>query len=256
MKKETIKTMDARRLCGRWMAAIAFSLLYFTGMEAQNMSDSIAVDSIRREMGIGQKTIDKGTKAVAELPLMLNDTTVAGKKRKVKRDWTTWSPDPQKALWMALVIPGGGQIYNRKYWKLPLVYGGFMGCLYSMSWNNMMYKDYSQAYLDIMDADPNTQSYNRFLHFGMTINSSNEERYKKIFKSRKDKYRRWRDMSFFCLIGVYALSVIDAYVDAELSQFDISDDLSLRVEPTVINNGNANNILDGASIGVNRGLRF
>ena len=107
-----------------------------------------------------------------------------------------------------------------------------------------------------MDADPNTQSYNRFLHFGMTINSSNEERYKKIFKSRKDKYRRWRDMSFFCLIGVYALSVIDAYVDAELSQFDISDDLSLRVEPTVINNGNANNILDGASIGVNLGLRF
>ena len=225
MKKETIKTMDARRLCGRWMAAIAFSLLYFTGMEAQNMSDSIAVDSIRREMGIGQKTIDKGTQAVAELPLMLNDTTVAGKKRKVKRDWTT-------------------------------VYGGFMGCLYAMSWNNMMYKDYSQAYLDIMDADPNTQSYNRFLHFGMTINSSNEERYKKIFKSRKDKYRRWRDMSFFCLIGVYALSVIDAYVDAELSQFDISDDLSLRVEPTVINNGNANNILDGASIGVNLGLRF
>ena len=63
-------------------------------------------------------------------------------------------------------------------------------------------------------------------------------------------------MSFFCLIGVYALSVIDAYVDAELSQFDISDDLSLRVEPTVINNGNANNILDGASIGVNLGLRF
>ena len=63
-------------------------------------------------------------------------------------------------------------------------------------------------------------------------------------------------MSFFCLIGVYALSVIDAYVDAELSQFDISDDLSLRVEPTVISNGNANNILDGASIGVNLGLRF
>ena len=163
MKKETIKTMDARRLCGRWMAAIAFSLLYFTGMEAQNMSDSIAVDSIRREMGIGQKTIDKGTKAVAELPLMLNDTTVAGKKRKVKRDWTTWSPDPQKALWMALVIPGGGQIYNRKYWKLPLVYGGFMGCLYAMSWNNMMYKDYSQAYLDIMDSDPNTKSYEKIL---------------------------------------------------------------------------------------------
>ena len=157
---------------------------------------------------------------------------------------------------MALVIPGGGQIYNRKYWKLPIIYGGFMGCLYAMSWNNTMYKDYSQAYLDIMDSDPNTQSYNRFLHFGATIDSSNEERYKKIFKSRKDKYRRWRDMSFFCLIGVYALSVIDAYVDAELSQFDISNDLSLKVEPAIINNGSSNNILNGSSIGVNLGLKF
>ena len=120
----------------------------------------------------------------------------------------------------------------------------------------MMYKDYSQAYLDIMDSDPTTQSYNRFLHFGMTITSANEERYKKIFKTRKDKYRRWRDMSFFCLIGVYALSVIDAYVDAELSQFDISDDLSLSVEPAVISNGKSNNPIDGSSIGVNVGLRF
>ena len=191
---------------------------------------------------------------IAELPLLVNDTVL--KVKKPKRDWSTWSPDPQRALWLALVIPGGGQIYNRKYWKLPLVYGGFMGCLYAMSWNNMMYKDYSQAYLDIMDSDPTTQSYNRFLHFGMTIDSSNEERYKKIFKSRKDKYRRWRDMSFFCLIGVYALSVIDAYVDAELSQFDISDDLSLKVEPAVISNGSSNNLLEGSSIGVNVGLRF
>ena len=63
-------------------------------------------------------------------------------------------------------------------------------------------------------------------------------------------------MSFFCLIGVYALSVIDAYVDAELSQFDISDDLSLKVEPTLMNNGNSGNILEGSSIGVNVGLRF
>ena len=107
-----------------------------------------------------------------------------------------------------------------------------------------------------MDSDPNTQSYNRFLHFGATIDSSNEERYKKIFKSRKDKYRRWRDMSFFCLIGVYALSVIDAYVDAELSQFDISNDLSLKVEPAILNNGSSNNILNGSSIGVNLGLKF
>lgn len=178
-----------------------------------------------------------------------------GTKRQ-KRDWATWHPDPQRALWLALVIPGGGQIYNRKYWKLPIFYGGFMGCLYAMSWNNMMYKDYSQAYLDIMDSDPTTQSYNKFLHLGKQIDSSNEDRYKQIFKKRKDRFRRWRDLSFFCLVGVYALSVVDAYVDAELSEFDISKDLSLKVEPAVINNSVGGNSLETASIGVHCRLSF
>ena len=193
--------------------------------------------------------------------VLTEDTTsvVINKKRakeKVKRDWNTWKPDPQRALWLALVIPGAGQIYNRKYWKLPIIYGGFMGCIYALSWNNMMYKDYSQAYLDIMDNDPNTASYNKFLHLGRTITKDNEARYKQLFKSRKDKYRRWRDMSFFVMLGVYAISVIDAYVDAELSVFDISKDLSLKVEPTIIPNRMGGNPLQAQSIGVNCSLNF
>lgn len=177
--------------------------------------------------------------------------------KKFKRDWDTWRPNPQRALWLALVIPGGGQIYNRKYWKLPIVYGGFVGCIYAMTWNNMMYRDYSQAYLDIMDDDPNTASYNKFLHLGRQINASNEERYKQVFKSRKDKYRRWRDLSFFCMVGIYAVSVIDAYVDAELSSFDISKDLSLKVRPTVMGNSSINtNPLYAASLGVNCSFNF
>ena len=115
---------------------------------------------------------------------------------KVAKDWSTWKPNPKRALWLALVIPGGGQIYNRKYWKLPLVYGGFVGCLYAMNWNNSQYKDYSQAFLDLSDNDPNTASYNKFLHLGVQITPDNEERYKDIFKKRRDKYRRWRDLSF------------------------------------------------------------
>ena len=62
-----------------------------------------------------------------------------------------WIPNPSKATWLAVVFPGGGQIYNRKFWKLPIIYGGFAGCAYALSWNGKMYKDYSQAYLDIMD---------------------------------------------------------------------------------------------------------
>ena len=189
-------------------------------------------------------------------PLTTNDQPLSTPNKKTRRDWTTWTPDPKRAMWLALVIPGGGQIYNRKYWKLPLVYGGFMGCIYALTWNNMMYKDYSQAYLDIMDDDPGTASYNKFLHLGRKIDDSNEERYKTIFKSRKDKYRRWRDMSLFVMIGIYALSVIDAYVDAELSVFDISKDLSLKVQPTVIGNPMIENPVYASSLGLNCSLNF
>lgn len=104
---------------------------------------------------------------------------------KVKRDWSTWRPNPKRAMWLAIVLPGAGQIYNRKYWKLPIVYGGFVGCIYAMRWNNQMYTDYSQAYLDLMDDDPNTQSYNQFLHLGAKIDESNIQRYQTLFKSAK-----------------------------------------------------------------------
>ena len=186
------------------------------------------------------------------------DSLKATDSLRVHRDWNTWRPNPKRALWLALVIPGGGQIYNRKYWKLPIIYGGFMGCIYAMSWNNTMYKDYSQAYLDLVDNDPSTESYKTFLHIGSAAikTDADKRRYEDLFKKRRDKYRRWRDLSFFVMLGVYALSVVDAYVDAELSVFDISKDLSLRVEPTIINNGSSRNMLDNSSVGLQCSLNF
>lgn len=196
----------------------------------------------------------------ANKPLLSRNDSLQLRKDSIKiakkRDWATWRPNPKRAMWLALVLPGAGQIYNRKYWKLPIVYGGFVGCAYALRWNNQMYRDYSQAYLDLMDDDPNTQSYNQFLHLGAQIDDSNKARYQKLFKSRKDTYRRWRDLSVFCLIGVYALSVIDAYVDASLSEFDISKDLSLRVEPTIISNNRERNPLKSNSLGINCSLNF
>ena len=188
-----------------------------------------------------------------ELSVMVDSAKIPIKPAK---DMNLWRPDPKRALWLALVIPGGGQIYNRKYWKLPLVYGGFIGCLYAMNWNNTMYKDYSQAYLDLMDNDPGTQSYNSFLHLGTQITDSNKDRFTELFKKRKDRYRRWRDMSFFVLVGVYALSVVDAYVDAELSVFDISKDLSLKIEPTILDNHSSRNPLDASAVGLQCSLSF
>ena len=220
------------------------ALLWLGTTQAMAQKDSLAVESLSLEDSI---TIDSASLSKALAPKAL----------RKKRNWATWRPDTKRAMWLALVLPGAGQIYNRKYWKLPIIYGGFVGCAYAMSWNNQMYHDYSQAYLDIMDDDPNTQSYNQLLHLGAQIDASNIERYKEIFRKRKDRYRRWRDMSMFVMIGVYAFSVIDAYVDASLSEFDISDDLSLRVEPTVINNNQrTRNPLRSSTLGLQCSLTF
>ena len=162
----------------------------------------------------------------------LNDS-VSRKVGKPKLPRQRFVPNPKRALWLSLVLPGAGQIYNRKYWKLPFIYGGFLGCTYALMWNQQMYRDYSQAYLDIMDDDPRTCSYLEMLPPRYDI-TGREEQFKKLFKRKKDFYRRYRDLSAFCFVGVYLLSVVDAYVDAQLSEFDISPDLSMSVRPAVI----------------------
>ena len=200
---------------------------------AQGMTTLAQTDSTR----IVEVNMDEMRDDIIMAESILDDTLdISLFPAKQKRDWSTWRPSAKRAMWLALVVPGAGQIYNRKYWKLPIVYGGFVGCAYAMRWNNQMYHDYAQAYMDLMDNDPSTESYNQFMHLGAKINSSNLKRYQDLFKKRKDRFRRWRDMSFFVMVGVYALSVIDAYVDASLSEFDISNDLSLHVAPAVINN--------------------
>ena len=211
-------------------------LLSFPALAQSERKDSI----VSAATEIADTTSDNiGADIVQQADSALNAEKPLKKlKIKQKRDWATWKPDPKRALWLALVLPGAGQIYNRKYWKLPIIYGGFIGCAYAMRWNNQMYIDYSQAYLDIMDDDPNTASYTQFLHLGNQINSSN---------------------SFFVMLGVYALSVIDAYVDASLSTFDISDDLSLHVQPAIINNKmtvSPNSPLSNNAIGIRSSLNF
>ena len=215
-------------------------MLLMTAMVSAQTTDSVAV-------AIDTVAVDIDSVALGK---------ILAQKVKPKKDWNKWRPNPKRAMWLAIVLPGAGQIYNRKYWKLPIVYGGFIGCLYAATWNNQMYHDYEQAYMDIMDDNPQTQSYNQFLHLGKTVDETNIEDYKSLFKRRKDYYRRYRDLSIFIMIGVYALSIIDAYVDASLSEFDISDDLSFRIQPAVIKNGASRNPFENAAMGVNCALTF
>lgn len=143
-------------------------------------------------------------------------------------------PDPTRAVWLSALCPGLGQLYNRRYWKLPIVVGGFMGLTYGMTWNNNMLTDYTQAYRDLMDNDPNTKSYMDFYPPGTDESQLNKSWLEKTFQSRKNFFRRNRDLCIISMGLVYLVAMADAYVDASLSHFDISPDLSVDVAPAVI----------------------
>ena len=213
-------------------------------LQAVAPADSIATaDSIAAE---NKKKLLEMTSAP-----VLKESEVPADSLKKEIDQKIWVPNPTKATWLALVIPGGGQIYNRKYWKLPIFYGGFAGCAYALTWNSKMYKDYSTAYKDAMNGNMQSSSITDLLPPGYKIS---ETQLKELLRKRKDTNRRYRDLSIFAFIGVYLLSVIDAYVDAELSNFDITPDLSMKVEPAVIDNRINNS--SNRSVGLQCSFRF
>ena len=145
-----------------------------------------------------------------------------------------FNPDPTRAVWMSALFPGLDQVYNRRYWKLPIIVGGFMALGYGASWNNGQYQDYSTAYRDLLDNDPSSNSYMNFFPPTTTEDSLDKTWLTSVMKSRKDFYRRNRDLCIICMVGVYLLCMVDAYVDAALAHFDISPDLSMDVAPAVI----------------------
>lgn len=145
-----------------------------------------------------------------------------------------FNPIPQRAVWLSALCPGLGQIYNRRYWKLPIVVGAFMGLGYATNWNNNQYQDYMQGYRDLLDSDPSTNSYMNFFPPTTTEDSLDKTWLQNVMKSRKDYYRRNRDLCVICLVAVYLVCMIDAYVDASMAHFDISPNLSLDVAPTMM----------------------
>ncbi len=186
---------------------------------------------------LGQvRDIPTDTVPVANIALAADTTKVAGEPEWEPREYE-FNPDPTRAVWMSALFPGLGQIYNRRYWKLPIIVGGYLGLGYATNWNNNMLRDYTRAYADIMDNDPSTNSYMDF--FPTTTNEADLDKtwLTNTLRSRKNFYRRNRDLCIICMVGVYLVAMLDAYVDASLSHFDISTDLSLDVAPAVIQDG-------------------
>ena len=144
-----------------------------------------------------------------------------------------------RAVWLGAIVPGLGQIYNRSYWKIPIVYGGFMGCVYAITWTSNQYTGYKNAYRDIyfdikngtVTDDPN-KSYNAILPEGYNIDRmGGASAYQNRLKEWQNTSHRNRDLAIAVTAIVYALTLVDAYVDAQLFDFDISTDLSLNVQP-------------------------
>lgn len=124
---------------------------------------------------------------------------------------------PRKATIMSAVVPGLGQIYNKKYWKVPIIYGGFAVAGYFLNDNLKNIDKYKDAYIAETDGNPNTQNNTGY----------NTRQLDQLI----NQYKQWRDLSYIAFAAIYALNIIDANVDAHLFYFDVSEDISLNIVP-------------------------
>jgi hypothetical protein len=158
-----------------------------------------------------------------------------------------YSHSPRTASFYSTILPGLGQAYNKKYWKIPIVYAGMITLAYFVNYNNNYYTKFKKAYIYKVDGDPNTNA--DFDYFGVNTSTISVEN-ANILIDRMDFHRRFRDMSAIGLAGFYLLNIIDATVDAYLFDYDVDQNLSLNIRPAVLNSPYSVNF------GVTCSLRF
>ncbi len=142
---------------------------------------------------------------------------------------------PKKAAIYSAILPGWGQAYNKKYWKIPLIYVGFGTIGYFIGWNNKNYKVLKLAYSDLTDDDDSTNSYldlDAAKYYNLD-NPDERNKFKNGLNKQQNYYRRNRDLLIISIVGFYGLNIIDASVDAHLFDFDISEDLSFNWQPSM-----------------------
>ena len=159
---------------------------------------------------------------------------------------------PKKATLYSTFLPGLGQAYNKKYWKIPLIYAGFGTIGYFIHWNNDNYKIMRQAYSDLTDGNDETRSYEDLeaAQYYDLDNPTDFNNFKTGLDKQRSYYRRNRDLLIISIIGFYGLNIIDASVDAHLFNFDISDDLTFQWVPGPVY------CLDQRLVGIHCRIRF
>lgn len=137
--------------------------------------------------------------------------------KKIKTDYASLPKNPKKATILSAILPGAGQVYNNKAWKVPILYAGFMTDIYFIGYNNKRYQTFRSALFAFDEGDRSQfPSLNR-----------------QSLVRNVDFWRESRDLTILLLAAIYALNLIDANVDAHLSGFDISDDIAMKIEPNM-----------------------
>jgi hypothetical protein len=170
--------------------------------------------------------------------------TISLVKPDLKTSGTKFKADPLRASMLAVAFPGLGQIYNRKYWKIPLVYAGFGTLFYTVAFNSKNYNLYIKAYQDFTDNIKETNSYLKLIKadpktydpvlFPKDAIPSNTQYYKDGMLRMVDYYKRYRDLSYIGIGAWYLISILDANVDASLFNYDISDNLDVAIFPVQV----------------------
>lgn len=171
-----------------------------------------------------------------DLDLPEEEEEVVEVKKKPTIDTTYFKHSPSKAMVLSAVIPGLGQAYNKKFWKIPIVYGALGGCVYWFCYSNSTFLDYRDGYISFMDKDPTTNFYKTMDLRGLDDygNVTDASLVERELSTYKDAFDRNRSMALLSIVLVYALNIIDASVDAHLFNFDVSEDISMRVDPVII----------------------
>jgi hypothetical protein len=171
--------------------------------------------------------------AQADTTVVLADTVAP--KSKVRMSFGQ-PHRPKRAVWMSAALPGLGQVYNKRWWKLPIIYGGFAGLVYGIVSSDMQRTEYRDAYLKRVDNDPATVD-------------PYETRYSDAnMKELISYYQRNRDLCIIFTVALYGLNIIDATVDGHLFSFDVSEDLSMSARPMLMQPLNAATPLGGVGI--------
>lgn len=179
----------------RWVGIAAFTMLVF--FAAQRVCYSQEADT----------TITQDSTVIQEAPA----------------DTLAEEHSPRKAALLSATLPGMGQIYNNKIWKVPLVYIGAGVIYYAYDFNASHYEEYKSAFTRFVNGE--IQEYN-----GITT--------KEGLQRAKDYYRRFRDMNLLIMAGWYLVQIIDATVDAHMFNFDVSENISMRFQPSPIHSKN------------------